>query len=476
MNAEVYLFGDLGEGYTQYIDDSTRTLFRSMVGKAKANSQLIIYREDTLMYYTYIRRLRSAESSNRYIGISYALNNRFISDFDGLFSIFEGAVTTIVFRGVILEYTYDGNITSSLGKIHKAKSEFTQISAYLKAELDSFMAGKNDTLPLLDYSINTSETKSFRHTDSKAEIIKALSTFPNVIIVKDNDYESAESKNYAATLHRLNKENTDLKKANRKLTQQKKQIKVVAWLSVIIAVGVVIFFFIIQTKNDIIQTKNDDISNLTQRNNKLTIHVENLKSDSIKLTSDLQSTKNQLRISNNRVNALRSDSTKFVRRVDSCYTAISTLKLEKENAVKRARKVENDFKSFKTNLASNPLIIYDVEIGNQYADGTTETAYGGYIYSSRSMYLAPKIKYVGLNSGYATLKVKFYTPDGTLSKGSKSPYDCSYTNSVYVYSGKNEYSLSGWGNSTMGHWRKGSYKIEIWYNSTLLATKIFTIY
>ena len=469
MNAEVYLFGDLGEGYTQYIDDSTLTLFRSMVRKAKANSQLIIYREDTLMYYTYIRRLRSAESSNRYIGISYALNNRFISDFDGLFSIFEGAVTTIVFRGVILEYTYDGNITSSLGKIHKAKSEFTQISAYLKAELDSFMAGKNDTLPLLDYSINTSETKSFRHTDSKAEIIKALSTFPNVIIVKDNDYESAESKNYAATLHRLNKENTDLKEANRKLTQQKKQIKVVAWLSVIIAVGVVIFFFIIQTKNDIIQTKNDDISNLTQRNNKLTIHVENLKSDSIKLTSDLQSTKNQLRISNNRVNALRSDSTKFVRRVDSCYTAISKLELEKENA-------ENDFKSFKTNLASNPLIIYDVEIGNQYANGATETAYGGHIYSSRSMYLAPKIKYVGLNSGYATLKVKFYTPDGTLNKGKSSPDDCTYTNSVYVHSGKNEYSFTGWGNSTMGnYWSKGSYKIEIWYNSTMLASKIFTI-
>ncbi len=475
MNAEVYLFGDLGEGYTQYIDDSTRTLFRSMVSKAKANSQLILYRDDTLMYYTYIRRLRSAESSNRYIGISYALNNRFIRDFDGLFSIFEGAVTTIVSRGVILEYTNDGDITSSLGKIHKAKSEFAQISAYLKAELDSFMAGKNDTLPLLDYSINTSETKSFHHTDSKAEIIKALSTFPNVIIVKDNDYESTESKNYAATLHRLNKENTDLKETNRKLTQQKKQIKVVAWLSVIIAVGMVIFFLVIQSKND-------DIWNLTQRNNKLTTHVENLKSDSIKLTSDLQSTKNQLRISNNRVNALRPDSTKFIRRVDSCYTAISTLKTEKENAVnnerERARKVENDFKSFKTNLASNPLIIYDIDIANTYENGNFETNYGGYIYSSYSMYLTPRIKYIGVSTGTYSLKVKLYTPSGYLSTGSSStsPKDCSYTNSVYVYSGKNEYKLSGWGGKNKGHWSKGSYKIEIWYYSTLLATKTFTVY
>ena len=79
MNADVYLFGDLGNGYTQYIDDNSRELFKSIASKSKANSQLVIHRDDTLMYYSYVRRLRYEESSNnRYIGISYVLNNRFI--------------------------------------------------------------------------------------------------------------------------------------------------------------------------------------------------------------------------------------------------------------------------------------------------------------------------------------------------------------------------------------------------------------
>ena len=471
MNVEVYLFGDLGSGYTQYIDDDSRNLFKSVVAKSKANSQLVIHRDDTLMYYIYVRRLHNAESSNsRYLGICYALNNRFIRNIEGLFSIFEGAITTIASRGHLLEYTNNGNIVASVGKIYNVKSEFAHISAYLKTELDSFMADRNDTLPTLDYSINTSEIKTFKFTDNKQDILKASSTYSTIYVFKDDNYENEESKSYSSTLFRLNRENSKLKEANAKLSKQKKQIKVVAWLSVIIAISMIVFFFVVQSKND-------DIWNLTQRNERLTSHVQQLQKDSTQLTSDLQSTKDKLRKSNNRVNALRSDSSKFVRRIDSCYTAISTLKLEKENVVKdereRARKVEKDFKSFKTNLASNPLIIYDIEIANTYENGNFETNYGGYIYSSNSMFLTPRIKYIGVSNGTYSLKVKLYTPSG-LSTGSAatSPKDCSYTNSINVYSGKNEYKLLGWGGKNKGHWSKGSYKIEIWYYSTLLAVTI----
>ena len=172
----------------------------------------------------------------------------------------------------------------------------------------------------------------------------------------------------------------------------------------------------------------------------------------------------------------RRKASDFERQYNSAQQDIRRLNSDLQEANRQKNQAVQELNDFKANLRNFPLLISDIEIGNQYANGATETSYGGYIYSSRSMYLAPKIKYVGLNSGYATLKVKFYTPDGTLSKGSSSPYDCSYTNSMYVYSGKNEYSLSSWGGSSMGHWRKGSYRIEVWYNSTCLAVKNFTIY
>ena len=290
MNVEVYLFGDFGNGYTQYIDDDSRTLFKSIATKSKANSQLVIHRDGTLMYYIYVRRLHNSESSNnRYLGICYALNNRFVRNIEGLFSIFEGAITTIASRGHLLEYTNSGNIIASVGKIYNVKSEFAHISAYLKTELDSFLAGKNDTLPPLDYSINTSEIKRFRFTDNKQDILKASSTYNTIFIFKDENYENEESRSYSSTLFRLNKENISLKEANSKLSKQKKQIKVVAWLSVIIAIGVVIFFFVIQDKNIYINRLNTNIESFIY-------DINTLEQEKNKLQNDLNTTESNLRM------------------------------------------------------------------------------------------------------------------------------------------------------------------------------------
>ena len=123
-----------------------------------------------------------------------------------------------------------------------------------------------------------------------------------------------------------------------------------------------------------------------------------------------------------------------------------------------------------------PIIITDIEISNTYSDGSIETDYGNTIYSSDTRYLKPRITYTGIKtSENITLSVKFYTPSG-LSTGSSSPYGCSYSYSMYVYSGENQETLSGWGGSSAGHWGRGSYRFEIWYENVCLKSKSFTIY
>ena len=278
MNVEVYLFGDFGGGYTQYIEDDSRTLFRSIVNRAKANSQLVIHRDDTLMYYVYVRRLDNSESSNkRYLGICYALNNRFIRNVEGLFSIFEGAITTIASRGHLLEYTNKGNIVASIGKLYNAKSEFAHISAYLKNELDSFLARNNDSLPPLDYSISTSETKFFKYGTPQDKIVEAISTFPFVYIFKDENFENAESRDIASKLSRLYKEieklqNTVIQR-DKIILELKKQKNIYKWvisLLFIIFFGSIVFF---------IHNYNQNIAI-----GKLNVNVDNL-NDSLKSTS-----------------------------------------------------------------------------------------------------------------------------------------------------------------------------------------------
>lgn len=123
-----------------------------------------------------------------------------------------------------------------------------------------------------------------------------------------------------------------------------------------------------------------------------------------------------------------------------------------------------------------PMIITDIEIGNSYKGGDLETDYGDRIYDCNTMYLKPRIRYIGLESGRKELKVKWYTPSGYLSKGDSSPSGFSQADDEYISKGNNTLTLSGWGNESKGYWISGIYRIEIWYENTCLKAKTFNIY
>ncbi len=155
----------------------------------------------------------------------------------------------------------------------------------------------------------------------------------------------------------------------------------------------------------------------------------------------------------------------------SLRSEISSLRQECDNA-------KSELSNLKSKVSNTyPLIITDIEIANVTYDGDIHTNYGNSLYGSSTMYLKPRIRYTGLSSGYKTIKVKWYNPDGTIRRGTSSPSGFSQSQSMYVYSGDNNtYTLSSWGNSSKGHWRRGTYRIEIWYENTCLKSKTFTIY
>ena len=137
----------------------------------------------------------------------------------------------------------------------------------------------------------------------------------------------------------------------------------------------------------------------------------------------------------------------------------------------------NTLESLFDELASNcPLVVQDVQMANIYSNGSFETNYGGYIYSSQSMYLKPKVIYKGYVSKSITFKVKLYDPYGSLSTGTTSPSGFSYSYDSYIYRGNNSVELSGWGGENKGQWRSGSYRIEIWAEGKMLYSKKFTLY
>jgi len=434
VNISVYVFGCLGNGYTQYPDDYAKVIYQSFYAKSTASSQITIHRDNNLIYYGYIRKL---DVSSQYIGFCVLLNGIMFSQIGRLFPIFENAVADLVARGEILHFSDRGEVTSSITNLNERQQEVERIVSVIQNQI-SDLGSYTRKLPPVSYGVSNNESKTFSESDKNEDIVNASCKFGYTYVLKDKDYDTVSLSSYKSVLIRLNKEKdnlynnySELKTKYEKLTEQKKQYKKVVVLCVLIALcGIGLFFLkdsLDNTRNNLKDARND----ITQKEGMIKTRDE---------------------------------------KIVSLESSLSAEQSRRESAENELTELKNSYSDYM------PVIITDVEIANVYNDGSVETDYGGTIYSSYSMYVKPKITYKGIKTGESiSLDIKLYTPSG-LSRGSSSPSDCSWTESFYVSSGSNTQSFQGWGGSSKGHWTSGTYRYEFWYGNVCLKAKSFTIH
>ena len=110
MNCSTYIFGELSSGYAQYPEDSSSSLFKALYSRCSAPTQLIIHRDETMMYYIYIRKF----DEKGYIGFAVAINGFCFTRITPLFSLFEKKIEQLAERGILINYTQHGNLTTTL--------------------------------------------------------------------------------------------------------------------------------------------------------------------------------------------------------------------------------------------------------------------------------------------------------------------------------------------------------------------------
>lgn len=442
MNISTYIFGSMGNGYSQYPNDYAQTIFQSIYTQSSAPTQIVVHREDKLIYYAYVRKLEAGQ----YIGLCVVLNSVMLTDFKEMFSIFENLITSLVVNGIILQFNDKGDIVSKASQLYTNQAEVSRVTDNLRNEF-SKLENTSKPLPPVSYGIAKNEKKTFSIGDNMNDIIKASVSFNYTFIVKQKDFDTQSLSSYRGVVSRLNKEKSeitqkyiDLQKEHAKVLKKKKQFQLVVFLGLaILACGVGLFFL-----NDNLNTTK---SELAEANYTISIRDDSIKSKDSQI-SDLH------------------------REVHNLNVRLNNEREQRENT-------ENEFSSFKSSFSSAiPILITDIEIANVYNDGSIETSYGSSIYSSNSMYLKPRITYIGIRDGESiTLYARLYGISGTLQTGNSSPSGYSFSNSMTISSGEGiVYELSGWGNSNKGHWKRGSYRYEIWYEDMCLKSKSFTIY
>lgn len=278
MNSYAYIFGELLNGYSQYPKDSSSNLFKDIQDQCVATSQLIIHRDESVMYYIYIRKFED----DKYIGFAIAINGYYITQVRPVFSLFEKKIEDLIETGVIINLSNDGEITTHLSSLMNEEGEVLSVINSLQIKVNALKDIKK--LPPVDFSVAISSRKIFQDTDAVSEIVSASYRFGFTIVLKESDYDTVRTKSYRCILKNLNEdknaliaENEGLKEQNKEIQLQKKQFKnVVILVLMVVACGIGIYFLnenlnvtqsalnvandIVSEQNDIIHTKDSTIS------------------------------------------------------------------------------------------------------------------------------------------------------------------------------------------------------------------------
>lgn len=306
MNISVYLFGEFKNGYTQYPDDYSSSIFHSFATNEKATTQIAIHRDGNLMYYAYIRRLEQ----DKYIGFCILLNGLLLTRPTDLFSLFEQEIFSLVTEGALIHFNEQGEIETNVDKLYLNQEEVSLITQSLRNSFAKF-EGRCIALPAVSYGLSKDARQDFDINDDPEKIVKSSHTNGYTYIYKAKNYNTAKLNSYKGVLAKCHKEKEELqaqydtlRKQHEKTLKEKKQFKnVIILLIIIVFCGIGIYFLVgnlnntqkqlnganstIQAKNSLLNKKDDSISTMKDNVSTLENYVEVLKYDKEELSQQL---------------------------------------------------------------------------------------------------------------------------------------------------------------------------------------------
>lgn len=179
MNCSVYFFGELGEGYTQFpLDNSSKKILSTFYDRGQADAKLTFVREGKLAYYGYTRPLQGGH----FIGICCLFNDVLCTDLEKIFGVFEAEIQQMANDEDFLRLTsYDEIIPEAKCFNHKAVERISK-------RIRNRFANNNVPfikIPPIKYSIDSSESKSFKYVDDARAVLQAMKEYKRVCVTKE---------------------------------------------------------------------------------------------------------------------------------------------------------------------------------------------------------------------------------------------------------------------------------------------------
>lgn len=250
MKPVIYFFRSTSGHLVSFPHDHTSDIFKVVCQKVKNTVQIVLHREDNLLYYSYIRRI----DEKSVFGICLCLDCIYKS-ISLLFRAFDAIYAEAVKDGSLLKIVDTDKIMWASSGL---SSNSVAINEYTQRLLEAInVSNKNTTeLPAVDFSISLNDCLDLSIENGEKPILDATKRYNNLYIAKKNSeieritsfFSLIRTKNneivkIRGELKDEQKRSSELKTANLKLKAKQKNIVWVSISGIISAIMFVILYF-----------------------------------------------------------------------------------------------------------------------------------------------------------------------------------------------------------------------------------------
>lgn len=181
MNATCYIFGQLGDTYTQYPNDDARTIFSACRRHSEQERQLVVHRQGGRMFYTFLQRI--VGKGHSYVGLSIMLSGVYIVDLKSMYSQLKFSLDAIATRGLLLDFEGE-SLIPCVKRFEPHGRDIEPIFAMLQKSMDSF-SDSVQRLPVADYGIPPDSVGRFSLITSSDAMIEAMQRYAFIVMGQD---------------------------------------------------------------------------------------------------------------------------------------------------------------------------------------------------------------------------------------------------------------------------------------------------
>lgn len=217
INCASYYIMQSQYGYSQYPFDSLSDIYHSYEGLMMSDSQIVVHRQQSIVYYTYLRRLSGDTGS--FFGVSILINGLETHSFRSLFRLFDKVFQRMVSDDIVLSISSQGDFVCKVQDLPSCANYLDEVSGSITRFVNEGEGNFTHMFPL-SVSSGIDNFCQISIGVGENELLQKLYNYNKLVIIDEPSSSGAGLRGLALKLRHLSQQLEYQQERNSVLEQQ----------------------------------------------------------------------------------------------------------------------------------------------------------------------------------------------------------------------------------------------------------------